>query len=68
VRPPSLKAYDRAEARVTESIALRCEGFPSHTYPGRDQDLATMRAYHAEHGIPPTGFFARLWWRLRGAS
>ena len=66
MRPPSLKEYSRAEARVEESIALRCGGFPLHTYPGRDEDLATIHAYIAEHGIPPSGFFARLVWRLRG--
>ena len=66
--PPSLREYDRAEARVRESIALRCEGFGGHTYPGRDEDLETIRAYHGAHGIPPSGFFARPWWRLRSAS
>jgi hypothetical protein len=55
-------------ARVTKSIELRCEGFPGHTYPGRDEDLATIRAYIAQHSLPPSGFFARLLWRLRGAS
>ena len=64
--PPSLREYGRAEARVEESIKLRCEGFRAHTYPGRDEDLATIHAYHNEHGIPPLGFFARLLWRLRG--
>jgi hypothetical protein len=33
-----------------------------------DEDLATIRAYIAEHGLPPSGFFARLLWRLRGKS
>jgi hypothetical protein len=66
--PPSLREYDRAEARIRQSIELRCGGFPAHTYEGRDEDLATLRAFHAEHGIPPSGFFARLLWRLRGAS
>jgi hypothetical protein len=68
MRPPSLAEYDRAEARIEESIALRCEGFRDHTYPGRDEDLATIRAYIAQHGLPPSGFFARLLWRLRGKS
>ena len=55
-------------ARVTKSIELRCEGFPGHTYAGRDEDLATMRTFHGARGIPPAGFFARLLWRLWGAS
>ncbi len=66
--PPSLREYDRAEARITKSIELRCAGFPGHTYPGRDEDLATIHAYIAGRGIPPSVFFARLLWRLRGAS
>jgi hypothetical protein len=33
---------------------------------GRDEDLATIHAYIAGHGIPPSGFLRRLWWRLRG--
>jgi hypothetical protein len=53
-------------ACVTKLIELRCAGFPGHTYPGRDEDLATIHAYIAGHGIPPSGFFARLLWRLRG--
>jgi hypothetical protein len=35
---------------------------------GRDEDLATIHAYIAGHGIPPSGFLRRLWWRLRGKS
>ncbi len=53
-------------AHVTKSIELRCAGFPGHTYPGRDEDLATIHAYIAGHGIPPSGFLRCLWWRLRG--
>ncbi len=30
------------------------------------EELEAMRRYHAEHGVPPFGFFARLWWRLGG--
>ncbi len=62
------KAYREAEARLKESIAMRGEGFWRHTYPGRGRDLETMRAYHEEHGTPPTGFVRRLWWRLRGGG
>ncbi len=62
------RAYREAEARLRQSLALRVGGLPRHTYPGRDEDLETMRRYHAERGVPPAGFFARLLWRLRGAS
>ncbi len=64
--PPDLREYTDAENRIRESLALRGGGLPRHTYPGRDEDLEAMRRYHAEHGVPPTGFFARLWWRLGG--
>jgi hypothetical protein len=53
--------------RLKESILLRCEGFPDHTYPGRDEDLLTVRAFRGTHGDPPpAGFpgFRRLWWRI----
>jgi len=49
------RAYREAEARLRESIALRAEVFWRHTYPDRVRDLETMRAYHEEHGTPPTG-------------
>jgi len=52
----------RAEGRIRESIDLRGAGL-DHTYPGRDEDLETMRRHHELLGeIPPErGFFA--WWR-----
>ena len=59
------RAYREAEARLRESIALRGEGFWRHTYPDRVRDLETMRAYHTEHGIPPTGFIRRLMWSVK---
>jgi hypothetical protein len=59
------RAYREAEARLRESLALRGEGFWRHTYPGRKRDLETMRLYHAEHGIPPSGFVRRLWWSMK---
>ena len=59
------KAYREAEARLRESIALRGGGFWRHTYPGRVRDLETMRAYHEEHGTPPTGFIRRLMWSVK---
>jgi hypothetical protein len=65
--PPSLKEYNRAEGRLKESIALRALGLPLHDYPGRREDLELIKRFHAEHGVPPTGFFRRLWWRVRGS-
>ena len=62
------RAYREAEARVRESLALRGKGIPQHTYPDRGRDLETMRAFHEDHGIPPSGFIRRLWWRLRGGG
>jgi len=58
----SRKQYARAEQRLRRSIASRRAGLP-HEYPGRDDDLQTMRRHHEQLGeIPPeTGFYA--WWR-----
>jgi hypothetical protein len=58
----SRKEYSRAEGRLKRSIALRREGLP-HEYPGRADDLQTLRAHHQRLGeIPPeTGLYA--WWR-----
>jgi hypothetical protein len=63
-----IAAGDRAAAedRLRQPLALRRGGLDRHTYPGRDEDLEAMRRFHAEHGVPPVGFFGRLWWRLRG--
>ena len=59
---PSLRESGRAEGRLKESLWLRCNGLPLHDYPGRQDDLRTIRAYHAAHGIPPQGSVRRLWW------
>jgi hypothetical protein len=58
----SRKEYARAESRIRESVILRRAGL-DHTYPGRADDLETMRAHHEKLGeIPPErGFYA--WWR-----
>jgi hypothetical protein len=58
----SRKEYSRAEGRIRESVILRRAGL-DHDYPGRDEDLDTMRRHHERLGeIPPEyGFFA--WWR-----
>jgi hypothetical protein len=63
-----LVAYHEAEAesRIRQSIGLRGDGFRHHSYPEREDDLNLMRVFHAEHGVPPSGFFRRLMWRLRG--
>jgi hypothetical protein len=66
--PPSLRDYARAEGRLKESIWIRCTGLPQHDYPGRGEDLATIRNFHAAHGVPPAGFFRRLGWWLRGGG
>jgi hypothetical protein len=62
--PPSLRDYGRAEGRLKESLWLRCNGLPQHDYPGRQDDLQTIRAYHSAYGIPPEGSVRRLLWRL----
>jgi hypothetical protein len=58
----SRKEYGQAEQRLKRSIASRRAGLP-HNYPGRADDLDTMRAHHSKLGeIPPErGFYA--WWR-----
>jgi hypothetical protein len=66
--PPSMKQYSRAEERLKESLWIRCNGLPQHDYPGRLEDLATVRAFHRHHGIPPSGRLRRLLWWLRGAA
>ena len=63
-----MREYSRAEERIRESIALRCGGIPGHTYPRKDEDLETLRAFHSEHGYPPAGAQGRLWWWLSGAG
>ena len=57
--------YREAENRLRESIAMRGEGFWRHTYPDRDRDLETMRAFHSAYGIPPSGFIRRLMWSVK---
>jgi len=56
------REYAKAESRIKESIILRSAGL-DHEYPGRAEDLETMRRHHELLGeIPPErGFFA--WWR-----
>ncbi len=58
----SRREYARAESRIRESVILRRAGL-DHTYPGREEDLDTMRKHHEILGeIPPErGFYA--WWR-----
>jgi hypothetical protein len=66
--PPSMREYRRAEERIKASLELRGGGLPHHDYPLRRDDLATIRAFHGRHGIPPAGRLRRLWWWLRGAG
>ena len=54
------KVYRSAEARIKESILLR-DVLPGHTYPGREEDLRTIKEYHGRYGIPSVG----LWTRVR---
>ncbi len=58
----SRREYAKAEGRIRESVILRRAGL-DHTYPGREEDLDTMRKHHEILGeIPPErGFFK--WWR-----
>jgi len=58
----SRREYAKAEGRIRESVILRRAGL-DHTYPGREEDLDTMRKHHEILGeIPPErGFYA--WWR-----
>lgn len=58
------RSYRKAEGRLRESIKCRAGGIWNHTYPGREEDLKTLRLYHAEHGIPERGLLAgcrRIW-------
>jgi hypothetical protein len=58
----SRKEYARAEGRIRESVILRRAGL-DHTYPGRVEDLDTMRRHHERLGqIPPERGFS-AWWR-----
>lgn len=63
-KPPSLREYRHAEERLKESLWLRCNGLPMHDYPGRRDDLQTIRRFHAAYGVPPSGFVRRLLWWL----
>ena len=62
----SRKEYARAEQRLKRSIASRRAGLP-HEYPGRDDDLQTMRDLHQRLGFIPAelGFWA-FWRRFVG--
>jgi hypothetical protein len=53
------RAYREAENRLKESILLR-DILPGHTYPRRDEDLATIKAYHGRYGVPELGLWARV--------
>ena len=59
------REYRSAEARIKESILLR-DVLPGHTYPGREEDLRTIKEYHGRYGIPSVGLWARAKKLLRG--
>jgi hypothetical protein len=55
------------EPRVIPDGAENIAPAPAHA--DRERDLATMRAYHAERGLPRPGRLARLWeWFTRGGG
>ena len=59
----SRREYQAAEGRLKESINLRRSGLPNHTYPGRDEDLQTMRSHHEAAGEIPPERGLSAWWR-----
>lgn len=61
------KEYRAAETRIRESILLK-DVLPNHTYPGRDEDLTTIRRYHGRYGIPELGLWARARRLLGGGA
>jgi hypothetical protein len=64
-KPPNQMSEAELDAEVAR-LEREVRASKERTGQAGREDLATIGAYHAEHGIPPTGFFARLWWRLRG--
>lgn len=61
------REYREAEGRLKESIKLRRGGLSYHDYPGRDEDLRTMRRHHERMGeVPPERGLAARWRRLVG--
>ena len=59
------REYRAAEGRIKESILLK-DVLPNHSYPGRDEDFATIRRYHSRYGVPELGLWARAKKLLRG--
>ena len=59
------REYRAAEGRIKESILLK-DVLPGHSYPGRDEDFATIRRYHSRYGVPELGLWARAKKLLRG--
>ena len=53
------REYRAAEDRIRESILLR-DVLPNHTYPRREEDLRTIKAYHDRYGVPDIGLWARV--------
>jgi hypothetical protein len=64
----SRRGYAQAEGRIRRSIALRREGLPGD-YPGRNDDLLTMRATHQRLGqTPPESGLYAFWRRFFGRA
>jgi hypothetical protein len=61
------REYRAAENRIKESILLR-DILPGHRYPGREEDLRTIRNYHSKYGIPDIGLWARAKKLLGGGA
>jgi hypothetical protein len=60
------KEYRAAENRIRESILLR-DILPGQSYPGREEDLQTIHAYHSKFGVPELGLWSRVQ-RLMGGG
>ena len=59
------REYRAAKNRIKESILLR-DVLPGHTYPRREEDLATLKRYHSKYGVPGVGLMARARRLLEG--
>jgi hypothetical protein len=60
-----VQTWDTEEAARLAREAYRYVG---RTYPRRDEELETLRAFHGEHGIPPAGYFSKLLWWIRAGG
>jgi len=58
--------YSEAEERLKQSLVIRASCLPMHDYPRRAGDISALRGFHADYGIPPSGFVRRIAWWLKG--